>query len=97
MLKIRLQRVGKKNDPYFRLVVTQHTNKTKTGKPVEIVGSHDVQKGGAKYETDRIKYWISVGAQPTPTVNNMLVTAGIIVAAKQKTVKRLTKKIAKKK
>ncbi len=97
MLKIRLQRVGKKNDPYFRLVVTQHTNKTKTGKPVEIVGSHDVQKGGVKFETDRIKYWISVGAQPTPTVHNMLITAGVISGTKQKTVNKLKKKEGKKK
>jgi small subunit ribosomal protein S16 len=97
MLKIRLQRVGKKNDPYFRIVVTQHTNKAKTGKPVEIVGSHDVQKGGVKFEADRIKYWISVGAKPTPTINNMLVTAGIINTKKQKTVKKLVKKEGKKK
>jgi small subunit ribosomal protein S16 len=97
MLKIRLQRTGKINDPYFRIIVTQSTNKAATGKPVEIVGSHDVQKGKVVLNGERIKHWLSVGAKATPTIHNMLITNGIIKGDKVKSVKRLTKKEGKKK
>ncbi len=86
MLKIRLQRTGKVNDPYFRVIVTPHTHKPKTGKPVEIVGSHDVQKGKVVFDKERIIYWISQGAKPSDTVNNMLINAGIITGEKAKTI-----------
>jgi small subunit ribosomal protein S16 len=97
MLKIRLLRTGKKNDPYFRLVVTPHTNKTKTGKPVEIVGSHDIQAGKTIWNKDRVTYWLSQGAKGTPTVHNMLINDGIIKAEKQNTQNKKVKKAAKKK
>jgi small subunit ribosomal protein S16 len=96
MLKIRLQRTGKTNDPYFRIVVTEHTNKASTGKPVEIVGSHDVQKGKVQINADRVKYWLSVGAKATPTINNMLINENVIKGDKQKTVKQFKKKEGKK-
>ena len=85
MLKIRLQRTGKVNDPYFRVIVTPHTFKAKTGKPTEIVGNHDIQKGKVVFNTERIAYWLSQGAQPSDTVHNMLVDAGVIKSAKVKT------------
>lgn len=97
MLKIRLQRTGKVNDPYFRIIVTEHTNKAATGKPVEVIGSHDVQKGKVQINTEKVKYWLSVGAKATPTINNMLITEGIVVGKKVKTIKRLVKKEGKKK
>jgi small subunit ribosomal protein S16 len=73
MLKIRLQRVGKTNDPYMRLIVTPHTHKAQTHKATEILGSYDIQKGEYKFDNDRIKYWIGVGAQVSPTVKNILI------------------------
>jgi small subunit ribosomal protein S16 len=82
MLKIRLQRVGRKNDPSFRIVVTERTNATRSGKFLEIVGAYDVKKGGVELNADRIKYWLSKGAQATGTVHNMLVRAKVIDAKK---------------
>lgn len=82
MLKIRLQRVGRKNDPSFRIVVTERTNATRSGKFLEIVGDYDVKKGGIKLDADRIKYWLSKGAQATGTVHNMLVKEKVIDAKK---------------
>ena len=41
MLKIRLQRVGRKHEPAFRLVLTDSKNSTKSGKFLEVLGSHD--------------------------------------------------------
>ncbi|MDI9354882.1 MAG: 30S ribosomal protein S16 [Cyanobium sp. MAG06] len=56
MLKIRLQRIGRKNDPYFRIIVTPHQNKLKTINFVEILGTFDVQKGIFECKADRVKY-----------------------------------------
>jgi len=97
MLKIRLQRVGKKNDPYFRLIVTPHTHKAKTGKPTEMLGSYNVQRGEYKFENDRIKYWLSVGAQLSPTVRNVLIDQKVIEGAKVRTLNSKVKKEGKKK
>lgn len=97
MLKIRLQRVGKTNDPYFRLVVTPHTHKAKTGKATEILGSFNIQKGEYKLVDDRIKYWLSVGAQTSNTVRNLLIDRKIISGEKTRTINTKTKKEGKKK
>ncbi len=97
MLKIRLQRVGKKNDPYFRLIVTPHTHKAKTGKATEILGSYDVQKGEYKLQDERIKYWLSVGAQTSNTVRNLLIDKKIIAGDKVRTLNTKVKKVGKKK
>ena len=72
MLKIRLQRTGKRGQAYFRVVVVEHTKKPK-GSVLEILGSYDPHKKELKAEKDRIEYWVSKGAQISPTVNNLLV------------------------
>ncbi len=97
MLKIRLQRVGKVNDPYFRLIVTPHTHKAKTGKATEILGSYDVQKGEYKLNEERIKYWLSVGAQTSATVTNLLIDKKILKSEKVRTLNAKVKKVGKKK
>lgn len=83
MLKIRLQRVGRKHEPKFRLVLTDSKNSTKSGKLLEILGHYDSRRGeDSVFKTDRVTYWMSVGAKATPTVHNLLVTKGIISGKK---------------
>ncbi len=84
MLMIRLQRVGRKNDPSFRVVVTDSKNSTKSGKFLEVVGSYDARLGKNKtiLKAERIKHWISVGAQLTDTVKNLLISKKIIEGKK---------------
>ncbi len=82
MLKIRLQRVGRKHDPSFRVVITDSENSTKSGKFLEVVGHYDARKAPVQLNADRIKYWISVGAQPTGTVRNLLVDKKIVEGKK---------------
>src|SRR5437016_639658 len=77
MQTIRLQRIGRKNQPYFRVVLIEHTRKVK-GKFNELLGSHDPRAKKTDLKGDRIKYWISKGVKPSPTVHNMLVTHKII-------------------
>ena len=89
MLIIRLQRVGRKNDPSFRIVVTDSKNGPKSGKAVEVLGSYDARHGEPQINGDRVKHWISVGAQVSDTVHNLLVKSKIIEG---KTVNVLPKK-----
>ena len=82
MLKIRLQRTGRKNDPHFRVIVAPHYLKPKTTQFTEIVGTYDVKAGIFECKADRVKHWMSVGAQVSPTVHNLLVTKGVITGPK---------------
>jgi small subunit ribosomal protein S16 len=82
MLKIRLQRIGRINLPSYRVVVTEHTRAPQAGKFVERLGSYNPRTKERILNTDRIKYWLSVGAQPSDTMHNMLITAGIIEGKK---------------
>ena len=94
MLKIRMQRTGRINQPSFRIVVTEHTASPKAGKYVERVGFYNPRSKEKSLMEERIKYWMSVGAQPSGTVHNMLVTAGIM---KGKKINVLPKKTVPKK
>lgn len=94
MLKLRLQRVGKKNDAKFRLVVIEHTGKPKSG-ALELLGFFDPKTNDKGFKTERINYWISKGAQASDTVHNMLVKNQIIQGKKIAVHK--TKKEGKKK
>ncbi len=80
MLIIRLQRVGRKNDPSFRVVVTDSKNAAKSGKFLEVLGSYNARKTAQPpvLKAERIKYWLSVGAQMSDTVKNLLISKKII-------------------
>ncbi len=85
MLKIRLQRVGRKNVPSFRLVLTDSQNSTKSGKFLEILGHFDYRGTGNKagnsvkeLKADRIKEVIANGAQVTASVHNLLLAEKVI-------------------
>lgn len=82
MLKIRLQRTGRINDPSYRVVVLEHTESTKSGSIVEQVGTYSPKSKVKNLKADRIKYWISVGAKASGTVHNMLVSSGIVKGKK---------------
>lgn len=79
---IRLQRVGRKNDPSFRVVVTDSKNAARRGLPTEVIGSYDARKGKPEINADRATYWLSVGAQASGTVHNMLIDAGVLKGKK---------------
>jgi small subunit ribosomal protein S16 len=82
MLKIRLQRVGRKHEPAFRLVLTDSQNSSKSGRAKETLGSYDPRKTTDLIKTDRVKYWMDKGAVLTGTVHNLLVNHKIIDAKK---------------
>jgi small subunit ribosomal protein S16 len=83
MLMIRLQRVGRKNEPTFRVVVTDSKNSTKSGKSLETVGSYDSRRGeNAEFKIEKIKHWMSKGAKLSETLHNMLVSKKLIEGKK---------------
>jgi small subunit ribosomal protein S16 len=77
MLKLRLQRNGRKKRPTYRLVVIEHSAR-RDGKPVEYVGYYNPLTKESKFESQKIKQWLQYGAKPSPTVFSLLSKAKII-------------------
>jgi small subunit ribosomal protein S16 len=71
-VRIRLQRFGSKKRPYYRIVSTDVRNK-RDGRFIEQVGTYDPMQSPHKisFKQERYDYWISVGAQPSDTVNSL--------------------------
>src|SRR3989338_22896 len=77
MLKIRLQRVGRINSPAYRIVVAEHARAAKKGL-LEKLGTYNPKTKERTINEERVKYWMSVGAKPSDTMHNMLVSLGVI-------------------
>ena len=74
MVKIRLRRMGAKKAPYYRIVVAD-SRSPRDGRCIEELGIYDPAAEGAekfKVDMERVKYWVSNGAQPTDTVRGLL-------------------------
>jgi small subunit ribosomal protein S16 len=81
MLAIKLKRIGKKHQASFRLIVDEKRHKL-YGKNIEDLGWHNPRQDRFEIKKDRVEYWLKNGAQPTDTVHNLLVRAGIIKGKK---------------
>ena len=84
MLMIRLQRVGRKHEPTFRLVLTDSKNGPKSGRYLEVLGSYDPRRENKLEQFDivKIKALIGKGAQLSTTVHNYLVSKKAIEGKK---------------
>ncbi|MDP3883316.1 MAG: 30S ribosomal protein S16 [Candidatus Staskawiczbacteria bacterium] len=82
MLTIRLTRKGKKNQPFFRVVVTDKRRSAKGGRSVEDLGYVDPLTKRRSLKKERVLYWISKGAKPSESIHNLLVSEKIIDAKK---------------
>lgn len=73
-LKIRLSRHGKRNQPFYRVVVAD-SEKPRDGRFIEVVGWYDPRKAGKQSEIkmERVKYWTGKGATPSDTVASLLI------------------------
>lgn len=96
MLRIRLLRIGKKNQPHFRMVVTLRSSAPKTGRFLEILGSYNPIKHQVNLKKERIQHWLSNGAQPSDTARNMLIRAGILEGKKVPVHKKTKKPVENK-
>ncbi len=82
---IRLQRVGRKHEPVFRLVLTDSKNSTKSGKYIEVLGSYDPRQENKieQFDMVKIKAHMSKGAKLSDTVHNFLVSKKAIEGKKK--------------
>ena len=78
MVKIRLTRKGAKKTPFYRVIVTD-SRKRRDGPFVENIGTYDTLKNPSevKIDTERAKYWLGCGAQPTSAVKKLLNISGL--------------------
>ena len=79
MVKIRLRRMGRRNRPFYRVVVAD-SRSPRDGKFIEIIGHYDPLTDPATISVDGEKAlkWLKDGAQPTDTVRSLLSKLGII-------------------
>jgi len=84
-IKIRLKRFGRKKQPVYRVVIA-NSSEARNGQSIEVVGSYDPTKAEVQFEVkrERIDYWLSVGAQPTDTVQRLLSKIGAVPAIERK-------------
>lgn|SRR5262245_13705043 len=81
MVRLRLQRYGRKNRPFYRISAIEKRVR-RDGPAIESLGFFDpLEKDPAKalrINDERMKYWLSKGAQPTDTIRDMLAKRGLV-------------------
>jgi small subunit ribosomal protein S16 len=82
MLMMRLQRVGRKNNPAYRIVVTDKRTGPKSNKHIDLLGSYNPKLGTIIIDGDKAKHWLSQGVQPSVTLHNILVSQKIVEGKK---------------
>ena len=77
-VRLRLTRIGGRKDPVWRVVVADQRS-PRDGRVIETVGHYNAQTNPStvKIDEDRVRSWLSRGAQPTPQVRKLLRTQGI--------------------
>jgi len=83
MLTIRFSRIGKKKNPIYRLVISEKA-RDPYGRALEILGTYNPFSKELISKNDRINHWLSVGAQMSASVNNLLIEKKIIKGEKVK-------------
>lgn len=71
MVKIRLQRLGKKNSPFYKIVAIEQTKK-REGEPLEVIGFWYPEKNEKKIDKKKITDWVKKGAIVTEGVKKLL-------------------------
>lgn len=93
MLVIRLKRKGKKNQPFFRIVVTDKRKAAKGGRSIDDLGYFDPLTKRSALNKERVLHWLKVGAKPSDTVHNMIVSEKIVDAKKINLTKKSKKPV----
>jgi len=83
MIKIRLLRIGRKHQPSYKIVVVDERRGPKSGKFIEQLGFYNPITKEKNVNKERTEYWLSVGAQASDTVHNLLVREGVIKGEKK--------------
>jgi len=71
LVRIRLKRMGRKKLPVYKVVVA-HAHSKRDGKTIDILGTYNPKTKEFDIDTDKLKEWLSKGAQPTGRVSALL-------------------------
>ncbi len=82
MLMMRLQRVGRKNDPSYRIVVTDKRTGVKSDKHVDRIGSYNPKTKNFIIDADKAREWLANGVKPSDTMHNLLISKKVIEGKK---------------
>ncbi len=83
MLRIRLSRVGRKNQTFFKIVVMPKSGPPKGGDFRDEIGTHDPVNKETVIDSEKARGWLAKGAQPSDTVYNLFVKHGVIAGRKR--------------
>jgi len=83
MLMMRLNRVGRKNNPAYRIVVIDKRASSKSSKTVDLIGSYNPKLGQITINGEKAKHWLAHGVQASDTVHNMLISQKVIEGKKR--------------
>ena len=98
MLNIRLKRIGRRGQPYYRIVVMENKS-PRDGKSIQEIGFYNPRTQPTTFEIDKnaAAEWLSKGAQPSETIAQYFVKLGLIKPSKKGSIKPSTIKKEKKK
>jgi len=98
MLRIRLKRIGRRGQPYYRIVVMENKS-PRDGKSIQEIGFYNPRTQPTTFEIDKnaAAEWLSKGAQPSETIAQYFVKLGLIKPSKKGSIKPSTIKKEKKK
>lgn len=91
MLTIRFARIGKRRQPFFRIIVSEKARDTK-GTYLELLGNYNPRTKEVTFKNDRIQHWLGRGAQASASVFNLFVQHKIIAGDKRRAVFLTTKR-----
>jgi len=77
MLTIRFSRLGKKNKPFYRIIISEK-HKSPKSKHLELLGHYNPHTKAASIKSERVQYWLDKGATVSNSVFNLLVKEGVI-------------------
>jgi len=91
MLKIRLKRVGRSKDPYYRIVVME-SSQPRNGRTKDEIGVYNPRINQFDIDKEKAQMWLKNGAKPTETVAQYFVKAGLLEKLKRGSTKPSTVK-----
>ncbi len=88
MLMIRMQRIGRRNDPAFRILVLPKTSSPKAGTYNDLLGTYNPKTKELTFAKDRFDEWVGKGAQVSDSLMNLLIEKKVVEGKKVSAVKK---------
>ena len=82
MLMIRFQRIGRANDPAFRIAVLEKERAAQANAIVEQLGTYNPRTKALTLDVEAAKAWLNKGAQPTDSIRNLFIAKGVMEGKK---------------